>query len=217
MVWPDVPNVWRNVDRFPDTAEKNRAGEIFKALAGDIPGAVKGDDIPALRFSSEGQDIFDIWRDKLETRLRSDHGLPPSLESHLAKYRSLMPSLALIFHLVGVVDGTTESGPVSKEAAIMAAVWCEYLESHATRIYGGALTPGMDSAREIVKHIMRGAIQDGAKTRDIHRNQWARLSTPDEVRAGVEVLQEYDWLTVEKTATGGRPSEIVRLNPAIKL
>jgi len=220
MVWPDVPNEWHNVDRFPDTTEKNRAGKIFKALAGYIPGAVKEDgaDIPALRFSPAGQDIFDGWRDELETRLRSDHGLPPSMESHLAKYRSLMPSLALIFHLVEVVDGATPPGAVTDRAATMAVVWCQYLESHAARVYGGATMPGMEAAREIVKHINRGDIKDGCRTWELWRPQWSRLTTPEDVRAGLEVLTEYDWLIVEKSTTGtrgGRPSEIIRLNPKI--
>jgi hypothetical protein len=219
FVWPDASNDWRNVDRFPNTVEKNRAWEIFKALSGEIPGAVKenGADIPALRFSPQGQDVFDSWRHELETRLRSDHGLPPSLESHLTKYRKLMPSLALIFHLVAVADGSTAAGPVSEQAAQMAVAWCQYLESHAGRVYGGATMPGMESAREIVKHIMRGAIQDGATFRDVYRNQWTRLATPEEVRAGMEVLQEYDLLTLDEITTGGRPSKIVRLNPVIKV
>lgn len=53
FVWPDAPAEWKNVDRFPDTVEKNRAWEIHKALSGDIPGAVmeEGTAIPALRFS----------------------------------------------------------------------------------------------------------------------------------------------------------------------
>ena len=219
MVWPNTPNDWRNIDRFPDTTEKNRAWEIYMALSEEIPGAVKEDgaDIPALRFTPAGQDIFDTWRHELETRLRSDHGLPASLESHLAKYRSLMPSLALIFHLVEVVDGTTAAGPVSERAALMAAAWCDYLESHAGRVYGGAMMPRMESAREIVKHIRRGVIQNGATVREIWRPQWSRLTTPEEVKVGLGVLTEYDWLSVEKIITGGRPSEIIRLNPRIKV
>lgn len=221
FVWPDAPNEWKNVDRFPDNTEKNRAWEIFKALSGDIPGATIGENggIPALRFSPGGQEVFDTWRDELETRLRGDHGLPPSLESHLTKYRKLMPSLALIFHLAAVADGATP-GPVSEVSAVLAAAWCQYLESHAMRIYGAATMPGMEPAREIVKHIRRGAIKTGATVREIWRHQWARLTTPEEVRAGLEVLEQYDWLTLEKTAPrekGGRPSEIVRLNPRIKL
>ena len=219
MVWPDTPNEWRNVDRFPDTTEKNRAWEIFKALSGDIPGAVKeeGADIPALRFTLAGQDIFDTWRHELETRLRSDHGLAPSLESHLAKYRSLMPSLALIFHLVEVVDGTTATGAVSERAALMAAAWCQYLESHAGRVYGGAMMPGMESAKEIIKHIKRCAIKNGMTVRELWRPQWSRLTTPEEVKAGLEILIQYDWLVVKKIDTGGRPSEVITLNPRIKL
>lgn len=218
FVWPDAAAEWKNVDRFPDTAEKNRAWGIFKALSGEIPEAVKevGADIPALRFSPPGQEVFDIWRHDLETRLRSEHGLPPAMESHLTKYRSLMPSLALTFHLVDVVDGAV-TGPVSEQAAITAAAWCDYLESHAGRIYGAATMPGMEAAREIVKHIRRGNIQDSVKFRDIHRNQWSRLATPEDVRAGIEVLHEYDWLTIERTTTGGRPSEIIRLNPRLKI
>jgi putative DNA primase/helicase len=218
LVWPDAPNEWRNVDRFPNTVEKSRAWGIFKALSGEIPGAVSeaGADIPALRFSPQGQYVFDTWRNGLETRLRSDHGLQPAMESHLTKYRKLMPSLSLIFHLVAVADGAPP-GPVSETAAQMAAAWCEYLESHAGRIYGGATKPGMDAAREIVKHIQRGAIQDGCKPKDIYRNQWSRLTTPEEVKAGLEVLEEYDWLSVATISTGGRPSEIVTLNPHIRL
>lgn len=218
FVWPDAPAEWKNVDRFPDTVEKNRAWEIFKALSGDIPGAVieEGTAIPALRFSPGGQEVFDTWRHDLEMRLRSDHGLTPALESHLTKYRKLMPSLALIFHLVDVADGN-EPEPVSEQAALMAMAWCDYLESHAYRLYGGMTVPGMEAAREIIKHFRRGAIRDGATLREIWRPQWSKLTSSDEVKAGIEVLVEYDWLTVEKEQTGGRPTVLIRLNPGIKL
>lgn len=221
FVWPDAPNEWKNVDRFPDTREKTRAWEIFKALSDDIPGAqqVESGDMPALRFSPGGQDVFNDWRLELETRLTGDHGLPPSIESHLTKYRKLMPALALIFHLTAVADGA-EPGPVSEVSAVLAAAWCQYLESHAMRIYGAATMPGMDSARELVGHIRRGAIKTGATVREIWRHQWTRLTNPEEARAGLLVLEEYDWLTIEKTSPGdrgGRPSETIRLNPRIKL
>lgn len=216
FVWPDAPAEWKNVDRFPDTVEKNRAWEIFRRLSGDIPGAVQEADaaIPALRFSSGGQEVFDSWRHDLEMRLRSDHGLTPALESHLTKYRKLMPSLALIFHLVDVADGN-EPGSVSEQAALMAMSWCDYLESHAYRLYDGMTAPGMEAAREIIKHLRRGAIRDGATLREIWRPQWSKLTSSEEVKAGIEVLVEYDWLTVEKEQTGGRPTERIRLNPGI--
>ena len=217
-VWPDTSSEWVNIDRYPDTEAKNRAFSIFETLAGTIPGAVAIDDesIPALRFSEDGQEIFNQWRHELETRLRSDHGLHPAIVSHLAKYRSLMPSLALIFHLIEVADGTTEAGPVTDRAAIMAAAWCEYLESHAVRVYGAAVSVGLPPAKEIVKHIQRGDIKDGCTIKDIYRNHWAHLKTAGDVKAGIEVLIEGDWLRLTQINTGGRPSEIITLNPVVK-
>jgi hypothetical protein len=63
--------------------------------------------------------------------LEEDH---PVLLSHVAKYRSLMPSLVLIGHLIDGVDGRT-TGPVSRATATRAIAWCEYLHGHARRIY----------------------------------------------------------------------------------
>src|SRR5215467_10270694 len=63
-------------------------------------------------------------------RLRSD-SLSPALEGHLAKYRKLVPALALIDHLA---EGG--NGGVGKEALLRALAMAEYLETHARRIYG---------------------------------------------------------------------------------
>src|SRR3546814_6372737 len=51
-----------------------------------------------LRFDDAGFELFREWRAGLEHRLRSGE-LHPAVESHLAKYRKLVPSLALIHHL----------------------------------------------------------------------------------------------------------------------
>jgi hypothetical protein len=102
------------VDRWPDVEAKNRAYEVFRRLDALNPknlGAHGKDEegIPAVRFTEDAQEVFDQWRDELEVRLRSTE-LPPALESHLAKYRSLMPSLALIFQLIEFVDGSGDGG-----------------------------------------------------------------------------------------------------------
>jgi hypothetical protein len=114
LVWPDPHPTWRNVDRWPDVEARNRAYEVFRRLDVLNPedfGASGEDEegIPAVRFTEDAQEIFDQWRDELEVRLRSTE-LPPALESHLAKYRSLMPSLALIFQLIEFVDGSGDGG-----------------------------------------------------------------------------------------------------------
>jgi len=210
-VYPDAPATWQNVDRFPDTEQKNRAFEIFKILADDeFYQGISGDP-PALRFDDVAQDIFNEWRRELEDRLRTGD-LSPVFESHLAKYRKLIPCLALIFHLIELADGKT-NGPVSEQAIIQAAAWGDYLESHAYRIYETAIYPGVTAAREILKHIKNGDIKDEATVREIRRHGWARLTTPEDVIAGLVVLQDFEWLVIDQKVTGGRPSSYIRINP----
>src|SRR5215212_7032909 len=57
--------------------------------------------------------------------------MAPALEAHIAKYRSLMPSLALLFELID-----TEGLPVSvgKTAALRAVAWCGNLAIQALHI-----------------------------------------------------------------------------------
>ena len=49
--------------------------------------------------------------------------------SHFAKYRSLMPSLALLVHLIDGVDGGT-TGPVSRAAAARAIACARFPSSY---------------------------------------------------------------------------------------
>ena len=81
--------------------------------------------LPYLRLSQEAHDLFVAWRSTLEHRLRQG-GMDSMIESHLAKYRKLVPGLALITHLV---DGGR--GEVSKTAIEKALKWVAYLETHA--------------------------------------------------------------------------------------
>jgi hypothetical protein len=177
--------------------------------------------IPCLRFSPEGQLVFNQWRERLEIRLRGDHGLSPSLESHLTKYRKLMPALALIFHLINYVDGRTSSLEVSEEAALMAEAWCDYLETHAKRVYS-SIGIGTDilAAKELAKHIQKKDIHDRIPTREISRHNWSLLSTINEVNKALRVLEDHHWVMIESVkpgSQGGRPSQVVRLNPKLKI
>ena len=220
IVWPDSSPTWRNVDRWPDTGAKNRAYEVFKRLDDLDPedfGATDEDEegIPAVRFTDEAQEVFDRWRDELEGRLRTGE-LPAALESHLAKYRSLMPSLALIFQLIEFVDGSGESVAVGLRAALQAAAWCEYLETHARRLYSSAENPAMEGARALLERIRKGDVSDGDSTRSTYRKHWAKLSTPEEVNSACAMLEEFGWLRIEAVRTSGRSTTRLRLHPTLR-
>ncbi len=219
VVWSDTSAEWKNEDRWPDQQAKDRAFAVFRALdtfdAGSVGACQQDEEIPTLHFAPDAQELFDAWRLKLETRLRSpEMAGAPAFESHLAKYRSLMPSLALIFHLIEVTDGA--GSVVSLDAARLAATWCEFLEAHARRIYAPELQTAVHAAHALAEHIKSGHIESGNAVRDIYRSQWSELATVDAVHAGLDELARANWVRIETRQTGnGRPTEVVVLHPEL--
>ena len=217
-VWPDSKREWHNVDRWPDKTAKEAVGAVFKRLDALVPfaiGATPVDegDVPCLRFSEEAQQEFDQWRAALEKRLRTED-LQPAIETVLAKYRSLVPSLALLIHLVDVPEG----GPVGITALIKACAWTEYLESHAHRIYSAKLAPAILSGRALAAKIKAGKLPDRFTARTVYQAGWSRLTTAESVQQAVNLLAEHDWLRAIQepaAAAGGRPRVSYQINPAL--
>ncbi len=184
--------------------------------------APSADDEPAeWRFSPEAQALFVEWLTPFETEIRGDD-LHPALVSHLAKYRKLVPALALLFALVD----TPDSGNVIGERELMRALaWAEYLRSHAERLYAAAVIPETTGARLLLDKIKAGKLADGDGVllesftpREVAVKHWAGLATPDAVRKGADLLADYGWLALEAKptgASGGRPSERYLLHPVL--
>ena len=214
-VWPDISKEWRNVDEFPDTKAKQTAYAVYQRLRDldptDIGAEVddyEPDGIPFLRFDSAAQNLFDQWRTGLEGCLRSgdEH---PAIESHLAKYRSLVPSLALLVHLVDEPRG----GPISVEAITRAIHWSHYLESHARRLYSAVTAREVQTAKKILNKIAGGKLCDGFALRNVYHKQWAGLSDRDDVAAGVALLIDLDYLRETSKPTKSRPRTRYLVNP----
>lgn len=208
-VYPDAPVHLRNVDRRPDTNARNQAFEIFERFVSFV-GDSQGSEIPSLRFDGEAQEFFDGWRADLEGRVRNsdEH---PAMIAHLGKYRSLMPSLALIFHLCDCEPAI----PVTLEAAKRAAAWCGYLEAHARRIYS-SVTSRVDSAARLLGEKIRARkLPNPFSARDVYRPQWTGLTEPADVTRALEVLEILGWLVGETTSSGGRPTIRHHVNPRI--
>ncbi|HEY9871351.1 MAG TPA: YfjI family protein [Candidatus Obscuribacterales bacterium] len=222
LVYPDTSEEWELVDDYPDTAAKNRAFTVIETLASMdfvAHGAIKAetDRIPYFRFDDQAQQLFYEWLTELE-RVKLKHDDEPIVIEHLSKYRSLMPSLALIFHLVGVADGTA-TGDVGLPAAEMAAAWCDYLETHARRIYGQVAGISQKAAANLAKKIRQGALQDGFTLRDVHQNDWSFLSDREVVADACETLIEAGWLQaipVTPGKAGGRRTIRYFINPKVR-
>lgn len=215
LVYPDEPTEWQLVDKWPDKGAKDKAWNVFKKLSEmdffKLEAEVDDKGRPFFRFSSEGQTVFNEWLTELETKLREPEENPLMVE-HLAKYRSLMPSLALIFHLLDIASGSP-AGPVSEESALLAAGWCEYLESHARRIYGIVGNASAKAAASLAVKIKNGIVQDGFAIRDLYRKGWTGLDTRERVTAACQDLEEAGWLRSDEVNIPNRqPKKIWRVN-----
>lgn len=212
-VWPDVPPVWVNIDRIPDEKAKDKAFKIFENIA-NFEG--EKDRIVGINFSSDAQLIFNQWREKLEHRLRSGE-LTSCMESHLGKYRSLVPKLALIFHIAETIGSGIPLSEVSSSEALLAIRWCEHLEQHAFRIYHPA-DPGMESAKSLLEKIRTGHLDDGFSIRDVyHGKHWAHLEKAGKVEAGARILEDHGWIRCQTiSGTGGRSTTKIRIHPSLR-
>jgi hypothetical protein len=212
LVWPDQSAEWKEADRYPVSAARERAWNTFVSSVSYQPmrfGASRDDEngLPYHRFDDAALGIFREWRAALEGRLRGGE-LSPSLESHLSKYRKTIPALALINH---VADGG--GGPVGEAALLRALALADYLESHARRAYAAAGQNETAAAKAILSRIRRGHLPDGFMARDIRRKEWSNLTENAAIKAGLDLLAEYDWLAPHTVQTVGRARTTYAINP----
>jgi putative DNA primase/helicase len=125
LVWPDHSQEWHQVDRPGNTDAAVAVETVFKHIT-----RMRIFDPFRASFAPDAQELFNAWRADLEHHIRRGT-LGAALESHLAKYRKLMPSIALILHLAE----SGESPEIPLCQVQRAAAWCDYLESHARRVY----------------------------------------------------------------------------------
>jgi hypothetical protein len=217
LVWPDVAKSWHNVDRCPDFAATQVVLDTFKTLRALDPVAIGArvdpmGSLPAyLHFTTEAQVHFNAYRARLEAALRTTER-HPALESHLAKYRSLVPALALVIHLV---DGGT--GPVPIAALDKAIDWSRYLWSHARRVYASVTNGAGFGVKALTGKITAGKLADGFTAREVRRHGWQFLSNVDDVRDALEWLVDAGWLRQSRVVSpdGGRPNETYTINPKV--
>ena len=219
-VWPDANKDYTHIDQYPETPARQAANAVFDRLASLQ--AAKGEDIeadeePAVwQFDNVAQPIFNEWYIALELELRSAT-LPPAMESHISKYRKLIPALALLFALIDAPDNNRRVGVRELARAIG---WAKYLRSHAERIYSAASTPDTSAAKALLQRIQAGKVPDGCTPRLIVQKGWEWLKTTEDVKKALAMLDTYNWARLEVIKSAdpkgrGRPSETIRLNPVL--
>jgi len=216
LVYPDVSRTWRNVDRWPDSAARDRAFDIFRRLDGLTPealGVPSEDGIPALHFEPHAQDFFNGWREELMMRLRTgdEH---PAIESHLGKFPSLLPSLALVCHLADAPS--MPPGPVTLSVCRRAAAWCDLLEAHARRVYHTVSAEELKGARLILARLRSGKLTAPFAIWEVLRPGWAGLTNRETVGKALTALEDRGWVRRRVVGdTGGGPRTEYLAHPSL--
>ncbi|MEQ1400734.1 YfjI family protein [Acinetobacter baumannii] len=230
LVYPETSN-WKYVDEKPDNNIRNNIYQLFERIdelqlqdfiaigANHINGL---DSRPYFNFCDDAQILFINWTTALHTQ-KIPHEEYSVIQEHLSKYSKLMPSLALIFHIVDcILHGY--SGGVSKAATELAILWCNYLEAHAKRVYGLVTHSSTLRANILLQKIQKipsnhSWYSEGFTARLIAQKKWKNLTTVEFVNDALEVLVENHWLEFkesEPSDQGGRPSKRFFINPKIR-
>ena len=214
LTWPDLSESWRLVDKKPNGEAQEAVYRVFERVVRRGPtrdlsvGSGALDEPDVRRFDPEAQAAFFEWLEQLE-RLVRGNSLAPVMASHLSKYRSLLPSLALIF---AIADGVERAIPLLYvEQAIGFAA---YLRAHAERAFSCPTRPDTRHARALLAKIKEGVVVDGFRPAHVYLKGWSLLDLEGVTKA-TDLLCELGYLLrVEKRPKGsGRPSITYRINP----
>ena len=220
-VWPDHTGTYTHVDEWPNSSAKELAWQVFQRLAALQP--TSESEPTVWRFSPAAQKIFVDWLVPFENELRGDT-LHPAMVSHLAKYRKLIPALALIFAMVDTPDS---GGEIHEPELSRALAWGRYLRTHANRLYAAGVAPETTNAASLMAKIKantRGGQDAMALTsftpRQIVQKGWAGLGDTDAVRKAADLLVDYGWLHREVVQSAdelgrGRNSERYVVHPTL--
>ena len=214
-VYPDnLSGEWKNIDRPPNKKLKEQFQNIIKNLVELEPASINAETnefvkYPFLRFNGQAQEMFNEWRKELENKLCDFNG-HPALESHLAKYRSLIPSLALIFHLADIRNHRLKV--VGEDSLGLALAFSEYLESHAKKIYSMGEENELDLAHLLLKKIKEYQLKYFS-AREIQRRNWKGLNSANLIQKAICILLEANILRCKPQEE--RKNEAYEVNPKI--
>jgi hypothetical protein len=127
-----------------------------------------------------------------------------------------LQAVAIRLPLIDIADSTS-NGPVSLSATEKAVAFCEYLESHARRIYGLVGDLDQQSASALAEKIKSEKLTDGFTVRDVYRQNWHLLNTKELAQLACSELVEAGWLQKYLTppAFGQREKVEYQINPRI--
>lgn len=206
-VWPDPNPEWHWVDQAACGKGKDQYRQAFYTIH-NMTFETEDGEPPTWKFSDQAQEVFIEWIEELHATVKSGD-LIPAMQSHLLKMPQTVCSLALLFALV---DG--EQDEVGYDSTCRALAWAELLCSHAERLYSAVTSRHLASALLIQKR--RDKLPNPFTSRHVHRKQWSGLTSAEDVKQAIEVLEEYQHVQrVAAPAETGRPTFFFYWHPSL--
>jgi putative DNA primase/helicase len=212
LVYPNQKKTWTDKKRpLPTKINEKVEGLFEQALDTTLFNSRK-----PICFSFEAQEKFDEWRAELEKTIQHEEGLSEDYQSHLSKYRSLLPKISLLLCAMDSMIEEKAFQDISLETTEKALKIVEHLKLHAEKIYNihqYQLHPGVP----ILAHkIRQGFVKDGDSYRNLYRKQWAHLKDFKSVDLAAAILEDKNWIRTETLYNNKRVSKVIRLNPQFR-
>lgn len=220
-VYPDS-KPFKYVDAKPDLDCKAGFSKVAEYIVGEDfnDGEIDEKVSPTqfFRFSDEAQGVFREWLEYITKKADDDDN--DFIAEHLSKYRSLVPSLALIFHVIELADKPKQfrTSEISVETLTNAITFTEYLETHARRIYRYFGDTATLSALSLAERLKAKKVENGFNARTIIQKNWKNLTSYKQINDAIEILLDLEWLRVadkEINLTGRSKSDCYEINPFI--
>ena len=177
FIWPDAFPLFDQIAQREavDAQQRSAAHSVLDALGALTLPALgstypSGDGAPLI-YTPEAQSIYDAWEVQHEAQKR-DTATGEAYRSHLAKQSGTFARLALIFHALDVAAlGGAHAHParVGAQSAALAGDWCEYLATHARKLWREGRRLDVQDAREVLRFVERGSVTDGQKISDARK------------------------------------------------
>jgi putative DNA primase/helicase len=222
IVWPDGVGKFKrkmSAHKIDAREEFLKLYRIFSKSRETLPGRreLLSDDV-YVPFSSAADFKFGKWNADLQNQLREGvFAQAPAYESYKNKQPQTLVALAGIHQFLewANLPAKPKDPSISVESVNWAIEMVKYFEEHARKLYSCILFRDRVSARALAQKILEGRVVDGMPKRLIYRPNWAGLNNLTFVDLALAVLEEINWIRIETKAAEGRPSEIIRINPAI--
>jgi len=213
LVWPD-DSVIPSIDRAANSEAKDRFRRTIRVLS-----ELRAESV-ALHFSTDAQQRFNDWLSGHVSKVNKETNA--AKQSHLSKYRGLLPKLAGLLQLADLVASLPSVGgghTIDLDHLDRAIALLAYLETHMNRIYGCVKSPVRKAEEALAQHVQAGDLKDGFRIRDVQRKCWENLSK-DYCEDAILALEDMGWfrqLPPEQTSKGGRPTLRWEINPSLTL